>query len=150
MKRNPGKLFLMLCLLVVGGGVVANAQIEGQTRIVSDVPFDFVVGKTTLPAGKYEIRRFGDSTPNVLEIQSANGGTAVVFITEDAQTRDNQAASQTDLVFDNVGDQYFLSQVWEAGSAYGSELAKPRMEKRLAYDGSQSEKRSVVASTKQA
>ena len=142
--RNLGKLFLTLCLLAVGG-VVANAQIDTLTQIQANVPFAFSVGDTTLPAGKYQIRTPYDNVPSVLELQSANGRTRVLFETVDAQTRADQPASKTELVFDKVGDQYFLSQVWEAGSASGSELPKPRMEKRLADGGSQSERHSIAA-----
>jgi hypothetical protein len=56
MMKNLGKLFLTLCLLAVGGGVVANAQIDGVSQIEANVPFAFTVGDTKLPAGKYNIR----------------------------------------------------------------------------------------------
>jgi hypothetical protein len=53
--------------------------------------------------------------------------------------------NKTELVFNKVGNQYFLAQIWVAGSAAGNEVPKSRMEKRLAKGGSQSEKQSVVA-----
>jgi hypothetical protein len=152
MKRNPGKLLLMLCLSVVGGGVVANAQDADVSRIEADVPFAFAVGHTELPAGKYNLKRVNDKTPMLLAIQSVNGGPTAIFMTEDVQTRDDQLANQSDLVFDRVGDQYFLSQVWESGSAAGRMLPESKMEKRLAREtslannGRQLEKRTVVAS----
>ena len=148
MIRNLGKLFLTLCLLAVGGGVVANAQIDTDNPIQANVPFAFAIGNTTLPAGKYEIRKIEDNSPSVLEVRSVNGRTKVVFETEDAQTRADQAASKTELVFDKVGDQYFLSQIWVAGSLVGIEMPKSRMEKRLRDGGSQPEKHSIVASLK--
>jgi len=145
MIRNLGKLFLTLCLLTVGGGVVANAQIDSDMRIQANVPFAFAVGDTTLPAGNYEIKRVDDNAPNVLELRSADGRTSVIFETENAQTRDDQAASKTELVFNKFGDEYFFSQLWVSGSVSGSELPKSRMEKRLALSGSKSEKHSLVA-----
>ena len=145
MTRNPGKLFLALCLLTVGGGVVANAQIETDARIQVNVPFAFAVADTTLPAGKYEIRTLDENVPNVLEIRTPNGRTTVVFETEDAQTRGgDQRASKTEVAFDKVGDRYFLSQVWLAGSASGNALPKSRMEKRLLDGGGQSERHSIL------
>ena len=145
MIRNLGKLFLTLCLLAVGGGVVANAQISSIPGIQANVPFAFQIGDKTLPAGKYEIKAVDDNEPNVLEINSIDGHTHIVFETEDAQKREDQVAKKTELVFDKVGDQYFLSQVWVVGTPTGSELAKSKMEKRLEDGGSQSEKHSVVA-----
>jgi hypothetical protein len=145
MILNPFKKFLMLSVLVLGGGgVVANAQMYADSRIQANVPFDFTVSDTRLPAGKYEIRKLDDEVSNIFELRSANGRTTVAFSAEDAQRRDNQIASKTEFVFDKVGDQYFLSQVWVAGSASGSELPKSRKQKRLDADGSQAEKHSVV------
>jgi len=145
MIRNLGKLVLTLCLLTVGGGVVANAQIDSDMRIQANVPFAFAVANTTLPAGNYEIKRVDDNAPNVLELRSADGRTSVIFETENAQTRDDQAANKTELVFDKFGDEYFFSQLWVSGSVSGSELPKSRMEKRLASGGSQLEKHSLAA-----
>jgi hypothetical protein len=145
MIRNLGKLFMALCLLTVGGGVVANAQIEHPPIIEANVSFPFVVGNATLPAGKYEVRRLDDTNRDVLEIRSANGRTAAAFETENAQLPDNQPASKTELTFNKMGNQYFLAQVWMAGSRNGRELPKSRMEKKLADGGSQSEKHSIVA-----
>lgn len=144
MIRNLGKLFLALCLLTVGGGMVANAQIDTGVTIRGDVPFTFMVGDTTLPAGKYEIRAL-DDMPGVLELRSVNGLTAVVFDAENVVAKLNQIPTKTELVFDKVGDKYFLSQVWVAGGDTGSELVKSRMEKRLEGGGGQRERQSIVA-----
>ena len=144
--RNLGKLFLALCLLTVGGGIVANAQVD--TQIVANVPFAFVVGDTTLPAGGYQIKTVDDADGNVLEIRSANSRTTVVFNTVQTEIRDDQTVSKTELVFNKVEGQYFLSQIWVAGTSSGDELTPSRKEKRLAKGGSQSEKQYVVASTK--
>ena len=145
MIKNLGKLFLTLCLLTVGGGVVANAQIDTDNPIQANVPFAFAIGNTQLPAGKYQIKKLDDLAPNVLELSSENGHTKVVFETEDAETRADQPASKTELVFDKVGDQYFLARIWVAGSLSGIEMPKSRMEKRLTDGGSRPEKHSIVA-----
>jgi hypothetical protein len=145
MIRNSVKLLLTLCILTVGGGSIANAQIGAESHIQADVPFSFVVGNSTLPAGTYEVRRLDDANPNLLEISSPTERRSVIFNTENAQTRDGQVMNTTELVFDRVGDQYFLSQVWEDGSISGNELPKSRMEKRLADSGYRSEKQSTVA-----
>jgi hypothetical protein len=143
MIRNLSKLFLTLCLLTVGGGIVANAQIDSDSIIEANVPFSFVVGKTTLPAGKYEIKGI-DATPGVLELR-ANGRKTINFETEAAQTRDGEPATKTELVFDKVGDKYFLSQVWVAGNGSGSQLVKSKMEKRVEGDGTRTERHSIDA-----
>ncbi|HEX9425380.1 MAG TPA: hypothetical protein VF899_19215 [Pyrinomonadaceae bacterium] len=144
MIMNLSKLFLALCLLTVGGGIVANAQIDNDSIIEANVPFSFVVGKTTLPAGKYEIKGIDDATPGVLELR-AKGRKTINFETEAAQMRDGEPATKTELVFDKVGDKYFLSQVWVAGNGSGSQLVKSKMEKRVEGDGTRTERHSIDA-----
>ena len=139
--RNLGKLFLALCLLMVGGGMVANAQIASDVTIQANIPFAFTVGDTTLPAGNYTIKVLDGDSMNVLELRSAIGHTAVVFETENTETRGARVVNKSELVFHRIGDNYFLSQVWMAGSASGSELAKARMEKKLEGSGMKSERR---------
>jgi hypothetical protein len=143
MMRNLGKLLLTLCLLTVGGGVVTNAQIESLARVQVNVPFAFSVGNTKLPAGKYQISTLDDSN-KILELRSDNGRTSVLFDTQDVEARGDQIPSKTEVVFDRFGDQYFLTQVWVAGEASGSELPKSRMEKRLEDGGSHSERHSIA------
>ena len=41
----------------------------------------------------------------------------------------NAPHDKSKLIFHSYGDQYFLSQVWTAGSATGSELRKSAKEK---------------------
>ena len=148
MIRNSVKLLLTLCILIVGGGVVANAQIDADTHVKADVPFAFVVGHSTLPAGTYEIRRLDDVNPKVLEIRNMNEHINIVFQTVDAQTPNDEPMNTTELVFDRLGDRYFLSQVWEIGSATGADLPKSRMEKRLADSGIRPEGQTTVAALK--
>jgi len=145
MIRNLGKLFLALCLLTVGGGIVANAQVDSDITILANVPFAFVVGDTTFPAGEYQIKGLDDATPGVLELSSVNGRKRVVFDTNAARTRDDEPATKTELVFNTFGDKYFLSQVWVAGSGSGSELVKSKMEKELEGAGGKSERHSIAA-----
>ena len=144
MIRNLSKLFLGLCLLTAGGGIVAHAQIDTDSRIEADVPFAFVVGNKTLPAGKYEIKGLDDNTPGVLQIRSANGRKAIVFETDAAQTKDGDPAIKTELVFDKIGDKYFLSQVWVEGNGSGSQLAKSKTEKAVERDGRPTERHSIA------
>jgi hypothetical protein len=148
MMKYLGKLFLTLCLLTVGGGVVANAQVDSVPQIEANVPFAFTVGDTKLPAGKYEIRTLDENEPAVLEITSVDGHTSVAFDTENASRPGTHLAKTTELVFDKVGDRYFLSQVWVSGSETGSELVKSRSQKKLEAKGTKAERQSVAALTK--
>src|SRR5258707_892767 len=115
------KIFVASCLLMAFGAVAAQAQIESDVTIEANIPYSFIVGNTTLPAGKYAIKAL-DNDPGVLEIRSADNRTAVFIETESAQA--NQEPSKSELVFNKVGDKYFLAQVWLEGHKDGNQIAK--------------------------
>lgn len=144
--RYLSKLFLALCLSPGLGAVAAHAQIGSDVTVEANIPHPFVVEKTTLPAGKYTIRVADPADLKVLEIRSADGHTAVLFDTEGAQP--GQLPGKSELVFDKVGDTYFLSQVFVAGDETGSRLLKSRVEERLEGKGLKSERHSVAAHMK--
>lgn len=143
MKIQFMKTLLILGLLIVAGNVTARAQALSEGTIEADIPHAFMVMDTTLPAGKYTVRRVDDNEPRVLEIRSENGHTAVVFEVENTQA--NQIPRNAELVFNKIGDQYFLSQIWGPGSDTGYQLPKTKAEKRLEGAGAQTEHRSIVA-----
>ncbi len=141
------KLFLLLCLVAgLGATLTANAQIRSDATIRANIPYSFVVKNTTLPAGTYLIAvadpYASDST--VLEIRSANGKTAVLFDTQSVAVPG--LAPHTQLVFDKIGDTYFLSKVFLKGVEGGNQLLKSKMQRRLEENGSIAESHSIPAS----
>jgi hypothetical protein len=143
MKKYLVSGLAILCLLTGIGGVTASALIDSDETIVADIPYDFVVIDQTLPAGKYTIRVSDDTNLNLLVVRSTDGRTAAFFQTQDVQA--NQTPRQTEVVFDKIGDSYFLSQLWLAGSNQGVELEKSKAEKKLEDGGMTAERHSVTA-----
>ena len=96
---------------------------QSSTPMKVNVPFNFVAGAKTLPAGQYQVQTDG---PSVVWIRSADFKTTLNLIpnsTEDAQM--NGVAA---LKFNRYGDRYFLSQIW-TGSNRGKELPRSRAER---------------------
>jgi hypothetical protein len=136
------KPILMLALLIGAGNITARAQaLIDDTAIQADVPHAFIVRDTTLPAGKYTIKRLDDTQPNVLQIRSDNGRTEVTFEVESAQAK--RIPRKAELVFDKVGDQYFLSQIWASDSDIGYQLPKTKAQEGLEGSGMQTEHHSI-------
>ena len=97
---------LVIALASLASSVKAFA--DSQDTTVTTVPFDFVVGSKTLPAGKYSIGRISDNPRGPLLIRSIDGSTAAIFLpttSESVTGNDNPT-----LVFQHDGDTYFLSQ----------------------------------------
>jgi hypothetical protein len=144
MKINFVKMLLILSLLIAGGNVMARAQgLIDDTDIEATVPHAFIVRDTTLPAGKYLVKRLDDNDTNLLEIRSADGRTAVVFEAETAQA--NRMPRQAEMVFDKIGDKYFLSKIWTTESEYGYQLPKTKAQERLEAGGVKAEHHSIIA-----
>jgi hypothetical protein len=103
-------LLVLTCLL--GLGVGAHAQdVDG---VVVTVPFDFVAGGATLPAGEYRIHRVDSGSNRELIIYSyRNGGAFVLPV-----AFDGVLSNQPTLGFEHVGGRYFLSRIRTAGGVY--------------------------------
>jgi hypothetical protein len=143
MNKYIGRALLILCLLAGVGGITARAQIDSGVTVEANIPYAFVVRDKTLPAGKYTIKVLNDTDLNLLEIRSANGRTAVLFGTESLQA--DGTPSKTEVVFDRIGDQYFLSQIWVSGGDTGAQVEKSKMEQNLEADGKTAERHTVAA-----
>ncbi len=100
----------------------ASAQ---QVSLRATVPFSFVVGKTTLPAGEYQVSE-GASLGTMI-IQGA--GVNAVSLTIPAEDQ-RPGVRPARLVFRGYGDRYYLSQVWGGGMS-GSEILMTRSERDL-------------------
>ena len=143
------KLFLSLCLVVgLGATLTSNAQIQSDATVKANIPHSFVVNNTTLPPGSYTIRVADDySNLNVLEIRSANGKTNVLFDTEPVNVP--RVMSRSELVFDRIGDTYFLSRVFMRGDESGNQVLKSKEQRRLEENGSTANTWSMPASPMQ-
>lgn len=143
------KLFLSLCLILGLSAVMAtNAQIDSDATIYVNVPHSFIVRDTTLPAGEYTVKVADDYNDlNLLEIRSRQGHIAVIFETETVDAK--RAPGRSEVIFNKIGDNYFLSQVFLKGDASGNELPKSRMMKRLEDSGLKAEMHSIAATKKQ-
>ena len=97
-----------LALFVTLAAGSASAQSANIMKVT--VPFDFVISHKTLPAGDYVVRRRIEGALVVLAIQNEDKNESAYLIPHTVQARDLQPESK--LVFNQYGDQYFLSQVW--------------------------------------
>jgi hypothetical protein len=102
MKKSYLNVALTLTVLL-GAGI--NALAQDPDRVVAKVPFEFVVGTKTLPAGTYSIAHFSPANSGLL-IQSDRNGEFVLPI--DA---DDAPGGSAKLIFEQVGGKHFLSKV---------------------------------------
>src|ERR1700682_5628489 len=95
-----------LCLATGLFAAMACAGLYAQTvDLRANVPFDFRMGKTLMPAGEYVIHH----SAGVLSVRAQSGCTAALHITL-LESR-HRASSKGSLVFNRYGDSYFLSKI---------------------------------------
>lgn len=128
MKKQALKNFTVLNLLLILTAVSVAAQSE-RNRI-TNIPFSFIVGEKTFPAGEYTVGPNRRNSDKVWLVQSRDGDFSALFTT--MSVRANETQEETKLVFHKYGDQYFLSQIWSAGGNSGRELLMAHRERELA------------------
>ena len=138
MTRQIFNIFAGASLLVMLGVAPLFAQ-SGSTMILVQVPFAFVVGDRTLPAGEYTVRSEG---PVGVLIQNTDGKAAIFALPHAIQSP--KATPHSRLVFHQYGDTYFLSELWRPGNKTGQKLNMSPRELELAGKTTL-EVRSIVA-----
>jgi hypothetical protein len=123
MKTLRSAIVAMGLLLAVSG---AYAQ---SINVGSNVPFDFVVGKQVLPAGQYSLQSI-EQAPDALTIRNREARVSGLTMTHRCEKLN--PAAKTVLVFHRLGDQYFLSEVWVAGSSRGITIPQSPLEIQMA------------------
>jgi len=79
--------------------------------VVANVPFDFKIGDTSLPADSYRVSRV-DGHTNVLLVRSTHRGIFVFGYRVESQDGNETPR----LVFHRYGDEYFLREIKFFGS----------------------------------
>ena len=124
MKKRAFVIAGMLALSIVAATQVVLAQ---DTMLVN-IPFEFVAGKATLPAGEYLVQNPAAGSTVIL-IHRKSPDASVILLSMPTSARDPQSASK--LVFNRFGQRYFLSKIWKQGYLQGRQLPKSAREKEL-------------------
>jgi hypothetical protein len=119
MKRITGiSLFIMASFITVGSALAQDRAVQAS------VPFDFIVGKTALPAGTYTITPVFD---NVIMIQNKDSRIAIMSL---ALQDSRESQNRSELVFDKTSSQYFLTSIRCPYTEVNVDLPPSKLEKR--------------------
>jgi len=105
------KLILKMSGIVFATTAIAigcASAARADERIVTKVPFAFIVGDVRLPAGDYVVKEMSAGS-DVLGIASADGRQFALTLTIPAASEGE--ASEPKLVFEKFSNQYFLARV---------------------------------------
>jgi hypothetical protein len=116
-KRYASILLTLICVL--GLGVAAKAQYRGE--VVVTIPFEFVAGGKTLPAGTYRVSRISEDKSVGLVFSSyENRSNVFVHPVEIESARSDKPG----VSFERAGEQHFLSRIQTATDVYNIPVSR--------------------------
>ncbi len=107
---------------------MAFAQLNSGSRVVAQVPFDFMVTNKLVPAGECSVNV---ATMDGKTLTISNVGANVSLFSTSSLTEGKQAASHYALVFKRYGNRYFLAGIKLQGSKIAYRLPESRLEAEL-------------------
>ena len=122
--KNLRSILLALTVLLLA--TAAQAQ---TTNVKASIPFDFVVGDHAYSAGEYTVKSISQSSP-AIRIDNADESEKGIALANACEKL--QPATQTTLVFQRLGNNYFLYQIWTEGNSAGREFRMSKTEVQLA------------------
>jgi len=120
------KQALMILGLVLLAGL-APVYAQSSAKASFSIPFEFVVGNVTLPAGDYIVEYSARTT--MLSITSAEGSPTVFALTKNLSAK--AAPARSKLLFNRYGAKNFLSQLWAANYSTGYRVPKTAYEREM-------------------
>jgi len=141
MKRH---LSIPMAIIILAGVLTAGAQAQTSSaqKVIATIPFEFNVGETRLPAGKYTITVANPTSDRkILQIRNANGRSSAMVVTTNVL---GNAADDTKVVFHRYGDRYFFAQAQIAGDATSLAAIKSKAERAEKQTLARARKKSVV------
>jgi hypothetical protein len=127
-KQYLTAVLTLICFLGLGVG----AQAESNNEVVTNIPFEFVVGGVTLSAGTYSVSRVSSALDSHLVIRRGEYGMFLFPIAFDGASTEGAL-----LTFEHVGNKYFLSKVKTPAGVYtiGTSRALTMDAQKKAHEG---------------
>jgi hypothetical protein len=107
---------------------LAVLTVEAQPlydRIHVNLPYTVTMQNKTLQPGDYTIQQMPSTTDSRILLFYSKDGMKFETSAMTIPTLDNQTPSDTKLVLNHVGDDYYISKIWVQGKDYGYELPVP-------------------------
>jgi hypothetical protein len=117
---------LAVALMALSGAAVA--QTLGNSRIVAQVPFEFVVANKIMPAGEWSVQSAGTSSATLM-LRNHDQKMGVFANSNFDETK--HPATSYALVFKRYADQYFLSSIRLEGTNVTYRLLESKAEAEI-------------------
>lgn len=124
-------LNIAIATMILVGIVAVNTHAQaGAHKVVANIPFEFTVGKATLPAGRYTVTVMNPTSDRkILRVRQIDGRASAMVITTDVAGSISENAK---LVFHRYGDRHYFAQAQMAGDSTSLAAVKTRSEQKQA------------------
>ena len=116
----------LVLLLAVAAPLHAGSILNHEMTV--SVPFGFIAGDKSLPAGDYSVQVNPERGSVVLHQE---GQSPLILLTNQRESANNPSRGK--LVFKRYGANFFLSEVWNQDNATGQALTPSAAEKEMAH-----------------
>jgi hypothetical protein len=121
MKRISAIALFTIAILAAATGLVAQ-----EPAVKANIPFNFTVGETSMPAGEYIVSR-PDS--HLVKIQSADRQYVALVVSSHSY---DEAGATGKVVFDKYGEYYFLRRILSpTNTTLNLDIPSGKAEKRV-------------------
>ena len=124
MKKQALRAVTMLVSIIALAfmtALVSNAQSRSQ-QLRAHIPFDFVVGDKTLPAGEYVVGTMTGNSDDAIVVRSCDGKRIAMRLTSGVQARTRNERGKLTFYRGDVDKIYYLKDIWKSGAAEGRQL----------------------------
>lgn len=129
-------------LMILFVPIIAVAQMKPTERVITQVPFKFIVGSVAMPAGEYTVQ-VADQKNSVLMIGNNDGKRWIYAKALPDQGTKAQGAA---LVFHRYGNQYFLAELKVEDCRTVYTFAPTKLEKELSAQNASATEEILLAS----
>jgi len=135
------KTLTTMALFAVTSLVAVNNVSAQEHAVQANIPFDFTVNGALLPPGTY---LFKSTSSNQVYVESKTRGASALA---NGFSDDKASSDVAKIVFDKVGDQYFLHEIVATSASQSVNLPVSKLEKqvKMQHAALQSETQTVVA-----
>jgi hypothetical protein len=116
----------LVLLLAVAAPLHAGSILNHEMTV--SVPFGFIAGDKSLPAGDYSVQVNPERRSVVLHQE---GQSPLILLTNRRESTNTPPRGK--LVFKRYGANFFLSEVWNQDNATGQALTPSAAEKEMAH-----------------
>jgi hypothetical protein len=139
MKNVSRILMLTLTMLPL----FAAAQLKSRDKIVTQVPFEFMVGNKIVPSGQLIVQPV---SPDSRTLMVRNVAAKMSVLTSNMPNEENRVAAHYALVFTKLGGHYFLSAITVEGSPIIYNLPRSKAEAELRAQNVPATEQTLLAS----